>query len=181
MRRALLSVFDKTGLIEFAKALAARDVTLVSTGGTARALREAGLDVTDAADVTGAPEILDGRVKTLHPAIHGGLLARRDVREHMATIDEHDIPPIDLLVVNLYAFETTIADGAGYDQSVEMIDIGGPAMIRAAAKNHGSVTVVTDPADYRIVSEELGGKRRPNQPRPAQGPCRQGLRAHGVL
>ncbi len=155
VRRALLSVFDKTGLIEFAKALAARDVTLVSTGGTARALRDAGLDVTDAADVTGAPEILDGRVKTLHPAIHGGLLARRDVPEHMATIDEHGIPPIDLLVVNLYAFEETIADGAGYDQSVEMIDIGGPAMIRAAAKNHGSVTVVTDPVDYRIVLEEL--------------------------
>ena len=126
VRRALLSVFDKTGLIEFATALAKRDIALVSTGGTARALREAGLDVTDVADVTGAPEILDGRVKTLHPAIHGGLLARRDVPEHMSTIESQEIPPIDLLVVNLYPFEKTIAGGADYDQSVEMIDIGGP-------------------------------------------------------
>ncbi|MGI9510142.1 MAG: bifunctional phosphoribosylaminoimidazolecarboxamide formyltransferase/IMP cyclohydrolase [Geminicoccaceae bacterium] len=155
LRRALLSVFDKTGLIAFASALAKRDIELLSTGGTARALREAGLAVVDVADVTGAPEILDGRVKTLHPAIHGGLLARRDLPEHMSTIDAHGIAPIDLLAVNLYPFEKTIAGGADYDQSVEMIDIGGPAMIRAAAKNHGSVTLVTDPADYQSVLAAL--------------------------
>ncbi|MEM8951291.1 MAG: bifunctional phosphoribosylaminoimidazolecarboxamide formyltransferase/IMP cyclohydrolase [Pseudomonadota bacterium] len=155
LRRALLSVFDKTGLIEFATELAARNITLVSTGGTARALREAGLDVTDVAEVTGAPEILDGRVKTLHPGVHGGLLARRDLPEHMSTIEEHEIPPIDLLAVNLYPFEATVASGADYEQTMEMIDIGGPAMIRAAAKNHGSVTVVTDPADYVAVLAAL--------------------------
>ncbi len=155
VRRALLSVFDKTGLVEFATALAARNITLVSTGGTARALREAGLDVTDVSGVTGAPEILDGRVKTLHPAIHGGLLARRDVPEHMSTIKEQKIPPIDLLVVNLYPFEKTVAGGASFEDTVEMIDIGGPAMIRAAAKNHGSVTVVTDPSDHASVLEAL--------------------------
>ena len=155
IRRALLSVFDKTGLVDFATALAGKDVELVSTGGTARALREAGLAVIDVAEVTGAPEILDGRVKTLHPAVHGGLLARRSVPAHMATIEEHGIAPIDLLVVNLYPFEATIAQNADYDQSVEMIDIGGPAMIRAAAKNHESVAVVTDPVQYRAVLNAL--------------------------
>ncbi|MDH3664492.1 MAG: bifunctional phosphoribosylaminoimidazolecarboxamide formyltransferase/IMP cyclohydrolase [Alphaproteobacteria bacterium] len=155
VRRALLSVFDKTGLIDFATALARREIELLSTGGTAKALREAGLAVIDVASVTGAPEILDGRVKTLHPAIHGGLLARRDLPEHMATIERQEIPPIDLLAVNLYPFEATIASGAAYDQAVEMIDIGGPAMIRAAAKNHGGVTVVTDPADYGSVLADL--------------------------
>ena len=155
LRRALLSVFDKTGLVEFATALAARDVALVSTGGTARALREAGLDVTDVAEVTGAPEILDGRVKTLHPAIHGGLLARRDVSEHMSTIAEHGIPPIDLLAVNLYPFEATVASGASFEDTVEMVDIGGPAMIRAAAKNHESVVLATDPTDYEAVLAAL--------------------------
>lgn len=155
VRRALLSVWDKAGLIDFAQALAGRGVELVSTGGTARALREAGLEVIDVASVTGAPEILDGRVKTLHPAIHGGLLARRDLADHMTTLDDQKIAPIDLLVVNLYPFEATIAAGAAYDEAVEMIDIGGPAMIRAAAKNHGSVTLVTDPADYGEVLDAL--------------------------
>ena len=155
LRRALLSVFDKTGLIDFASALARRDIELVSTGGTARALREAGLAVTDVAEVTGAPEILDGRVKTLHPAVHGGLLARRDLVEHMTTIEEQGITPIDMLVVNLYPFEATLEKNASYDEQVEMIDIGGPAMIRAAAKNHESVTVVTDPAQYRAVLDAL--------------------------
>jgi len=155
VRRALLSVWDKAGLIDFASALAKQDIELLSTGGTARALREAGLSVIDVAEVTGAPEILDGRVKTLHPAVHGGLLARRDLAVHMATIDEHGISPIDLLVVNLYPFEATIQKNVGYDEAVEMIDIGGPAMIRAAAKNHGSVTVVTDPTDYGKVLEAL--------------------------
>lgn len=155
VRRALLSVFDKTGLIDFATALAARKISLVSTGGSARALREAGFDVTDVAAVTGAPEILDGRVKTLHPAIHGGLLARRDVQEHMSTLEAQNIRPIDLLVVNLYPFETTVARGASFEDTVEMIDIGGPAMIRAAAKNHESVVLATDPADYQAVIKAL--------------------------
>lgn len=155
VRRALLSVWDKAGLIDFAGALAKRDIELVSTGGTAKTLRDAGLTVIDVAEVTGAPEILDGRVKTLHPGVHGGLLARRDLPEHMRVIEEQSIPPIDLLVSNLYPFEATIAKDAGYDQSVEMIDIGGPAMIRAAAKNHGSVTVITDPGDYDAVLKAL--------------------------
>lgn len=163
VRRALLSVWDKTGLIELAQGLAKEGIDLVSTGGTARALREGGLDVIEVADVTGAPEILDGRVKTLHPAVHGGLLARRDLDAHMTTLDEHSIQPIDMLVVNLYPFEATVEAGAGYEDAVEMIDIGGPAMIRAAAKNHASVTLVTDPGDYDEVLEALSagrGRRR---------------------
>ena len=164
IRRALLSVWDKTGLVEFARALAGMEVELVSTGGTASALREAGLEVTDVASVTGAPGILDGRVKTLHPAVHGGILARRDVEAHMATIAALDIPPIDLVVVNLYPFEATVAAGAGYDATVEMIDIGGPAMIRAAAKNHASVTVVVDPADYDAVLEAMRSHQRGTRP-----------------
>ena len=150
IRRALLSVWDKTGLVEFARELAGMGVELVSTGGTASALREAGLRVTDVAAVTGAPGILDGRVKTLHPAVHGGILARRDVEAHMATIEALDIPPIDLVAVNLYPFEATVAEGAGYEATVEMIDVGGPAMIRAAAKNHASVTVVVGSARLRL-------------------------------
>lgn len=155
IRRVLLSVWDKSGLIDFAEGLARMKVELVSTGGTARALREAGLEVIEVADVTGAPEILDGRVKTLHPAVHGGLLARRDLAEHMATLDALKIGRIDMLVANLYPFEVTIAAGGSYDEAVEMIDIGGPAMIRSAAKNHASVAVVTDPGDYGKVLEAL--------------------------
>ncbi|MGI9436021.1 MAG: bifunctional phosphoribosylaminoimidazolecarboxamide formyltransferase/IMP cyclohydrolase [Geminicoccaceae bacterium] len=155
VRRALLSVWDKTGLIDFAQSLTKWQVDLVSTGGTAKALRDAGLTVIDVTDVTGAPEILDGRVKTLHPAIHGGLLARRDLTAHMTTLADHKIEPIDLLVVNLYPFEATISSGADYDQAVEMIDIGGPAMIRAAAKNHQSVALLTDPGDYGEVMDAL--------------------------
>jgi phosphoribosylaminoimidazolecarboxamide formyltransferase/IMP cyclohydrolase len=154
-RRALLSVADKTGLVEFARELAALGIELVSTGGTARLLREAGLEVIDVATVTGAPGILDGRVKTLHPAVHGGILARRDVEAHMATLEALRIAPIDLVVVNLYPFEATIAAGAGDDEATEMIDIGGPALIRAAAKNHASVAVICDPADYGGVIAEL--------------------------
>jgi phosphoribosylaminoimidazolecarboxamide formyltransferase/IMP cyclohydrolase len=151
IRRALLSVWDKAGLVDFARELAGMEVELVSTGGTASTLRDAGLQVTDVASVTGAPGILDGRVKTLHPAVHGGILARRDVEAHMATLAALDIPPIDLVVVNLYPFEATVAEGAGYEATVEMIDVGGPAMIRAAAKNHASVTVVVDPQAYGPV------------------------------
>jgi len=154
-RRALLSVADKTGLVAFARELAALGIELVSTGGTARLLREADLEVIDVATVTGAPGILDGRVKTLHPAVHGGILARRDVEAHMATLAALQIAPIDLVVVNLYPFEATIAAGAGEDEAIEMIDIGGPALIRAAAKNHASVAVICDPADYGLVLAEL--------------------------
>ncbi|MDG4650546.1 bifunctional phosphoribosylaminoimidazolecarboxamide formyltransferase/IMP cyclohydrolase [Roseibacterium sp. SDUM158017] len=155
LRRALISVSDKTGLIDFASALAARGVELLSTGGTARTLREAGLDVIDVADVTGFPEMMDGRVKTLHPKVHGGLLALRDDPGHVAAMAEHGIGAIDLLVVNLYPFEATVAAGADYATAIENIDIGGPAMIRAAAKNHAHVAVVVDPEDYGPLLEAL--------------------------
>src|SRR5689334_17788321 len=153
--RALLSVSDKTGLIEFAKALAAHDVELVSTGGTAKAIAAAGLKVKDVSDLTGFPEMMDGRVKTLHPKVHGGLLAIRDNKEHAAAMGAHGIQPIDLLVVNLYPFEATVAKGATYDDCIENIDIGGPAMIRAASKNHGDVAVVVEPDDYAALLAEL--------------------------
>lgn len=155
VRRALISVSDKTGLIDFAKALDARGIALLSTGGTAKALRDAGLSVTDVAEVTGFPEMMDGRVKTLHPMVHGGLLALRDNDDHVAAMNEHGIAAIDLLVVNLYPFEATVAAGADYDTCIENIDIGGPAMIRAAAKNHGFVNVVVDVEDYSAVLAEL--------------------------
>ncbi len=160
--RALLSVSDKTGLADLATALARHGVELISTGGTARNLREAGLEVEDVATLTGQPEILDGRVKTLQPKIHGGILARRDDPAHMATLAEHGIAPIDLVVVNLYPFAATLASGADFATCIENIDIGGPAMIRAAAKNHGHVAIVTDPADYARIDEALaaGGIER---------------------
>ncbi len=148
IRRALLSVSDKSGLVELARGLSGAGVELVSTGGTANALREAGLPVRDVSELTGFPEMMDGRVKTLHPKVHGGLLALRGNAEHEASMAEHGILPIDLLVVNLYPFEAVRAAGAGYDDSVENIDIGGPAMVRAAAKNHEHVAVVVDPEDY---------------------------------
>ena len=155
IRRALLSVSDKSGLVELASRLAKGGVELVSTGGTARALRDAGLQVRDVADVTGFPEMMDGRVKTLHPLIHGGLLAVRDDPEHAAAMEAHEIGAIDLLVSNLYPFEETVMRGADRDTVIENIDIGGPAMIRSAAKNHAYVTIVTDPADYAGLLEEL--------------------------
>ncbi|MGB0505331.1 MAG: bifunctional phosphoribosylaminoimidazolecarboxamide formyltransferase/IMP cyclohydrolase [Pikeienuella sp.] len=155
IRRALLSVSDKTGLIEFAEALTKRGVELVSTGGTARAIRDAGLKVKDVSDLTGFPEMMDGRVKTLHPMVHGGLLALRDDAGHVASMTEHGIGAIDLLVVNLYPFEETVAAGAGYNDCIENIDIGGPAMIRAAAKNHAHVGVVVDAEDYADVLAEM--------------------------
>lgn len=153
IKRALLSVSDKTGLIDFAKALSARGVALISTGGTAKAIRDAGLTVTDVSAVTGFPEIMDGRVKTLHPKIHGGLLGLRD--KHADAMKTHEIEGIDLLVCNLYPFEATIAKGADYDEAIENIDIGGPAMIRAASKNHEWVTVVVDVEDYAAVLSEM--------------------------
>ena len=155
IRRALLSVSDKTGLVEFGKFLAQRGVEILSTGGTAKALADAGVKVTEVSAHTGFPEIMDGRVKTLHPTVHGGILARRSDKSHLAAMEKHGIAPIDLVVVNLYPFEATVAKGADYDTCVENIDIGGPAMIRAAAKNHESVTVVVDPEDYQPVMDEM--------------------------
>ncbi|MEM8690561.1 MAG: bifunctional phosphoribosylaminoimidazolecarboxamide formyltransferase/IMP cyclohydrolase [Pseudomonadota bacterium] len=148
VRRALLSVSDKSGLVEFARALAEHGIELLSTGGTAAALRKAGLEVKDVSEITGFPEMMDGRVKTLHPLVHGGLLALRDNPEHVASMERHYINPIDLVVVNLYPFEETVAKGASYAEAVENIDIGGPAMIRSAAKNHEFVNVIVDIADY---------------------------------
>ncbi|MBN9307124.1 MAG: bifunctional phosphoribosylaminoimidazolecarboxamide formyltransferase/IMP cyclohydrolase [Devosia sp. 67-54] len=155
IQRALLSVFDKTGIEEFAKELARLGVELVSTGGTARLIAGTGAAVRDIADLTGFPEMMDGRVKTLHPKVHGGLLAVRDNPTHKAALEAHQIGPIDLVVVNLYPFEATIAKGASYDETIENIDIGGPAMIRSAAKNHAYVTVLVDPNDYAPVLEAM--------------------------
>lgn len=152
IRRALLSVSDKTGLVELGQALAAHGVELVSTGGTAKALREAGLAVLDVSELTGFPEMMDGRVKTLHPKVHGGLLGVRDNPGHVAAMDAHGIGAIDLVVVNLYPFAQTVTRGADRDEVIENIDIGGPSMVRSAAKNHGFVAIVTDPADYAVVS-----------------------------
>jgi len=155
VRRALLSVSDKTGLIEFARALNKAGVQLISTGGTAKSIAMAGIPVRDVSEITGFPEIMDGRVKTLHPSVHGGLLAIRDDAEHQAAMEEHDIAAIDLLVVNLYPFEDVRRGGADYPSIVENIDIGGPAMVRAAAKNHAYVAVTTDPEDYDAILNAL--------------------------
>jgi phosphoribosylaminoimidazolecarboxamide formyltransferase / IMP cyclohydrolase len=155
IRTALLSVSDKTGIIELAKALAEQGVKLLSTGGTHKAIAAAGLDVTDVSEVTGFPEIMDGRVKTLHPTVHGGLLAIRDDEEHQTAMKDHGIEGIDLAVINLYPFEEVRAAGGDYPTTVENIDIGGPAMIRASAKNHAYVAIVTDPSDYAGVIEAL--------------------------
>ena len=156
VKRVLVSVTDKTGVAEFAHALVEEfGCTIISTGGTARALAEAGVAVVPIEDVTGFPEMMDGRVKTLHPKVHGGLLARRDVPEHMAQASELGIEMIDMVVVNLYAFEKTVASGADFATCIENIDIGGPSMLRSAAKNFESVAVVTDPASYDAILEEM--------------------------
>src|SRR5579863_3543356 len=156
IQRALLSVSDKTGLIPLAQALARAGVELVSTGGTARALREAGLKATDLSAYTGLPEMMDGRVKTLHPKIHGGLLFIRGNEKHEAAAREHQIQPIDLVVVNLYPFEQTVAKpDVHLAEAIENIDIGGPSMLRSAAKNHESVTVAVDPADYAEIARQI--------------------------
>ncbi|MCI5059904.1 MAG: bifunctional phosphoribosylaminoimidazolecarboxamide formyltransferase/IMP cyclohydrolase [Alphaproteobacteria bacterium] len=155
IKRALISVSAKDGLIEFAKELAAHNVEILSTGGTAKAIKEAGLDVKDVSDHTGFPEIMDGRVKTLHPKVHGGILARRSDNSHVQAQSDNDITDIDMVVVNLYPFSETVASGADYETCIENIDIGGPAMIRAAAKNHEFVTIITDPQDYKEVLDEM--------------------------
>lgn len=156
IKRALLSVSDKTGLLDFARALSGQGVELLSTGGTAKAIREAGIPVIEVADYTGFPEMLDGRVKTLHPKIHGGILGRRDLPEHVAAMNRNNIGNIDLVCVNLYPFVQTVAKpGCTLEDAIENIDIGGPAMVRSSAKNHAFVTIVTDPADYAKVVDEM--------------------------
>ena len=155
IKRALLSVSDKDGLVEFAKELAAHGVEILSTGGTAKAIAEAGVEVKDVSEHTGFPEMMDGRVKTLHPTVHGGILARRDNDDHLKAQEEHKIGGIDLVVVNLYPFVQTVEKGANYADCIENIDIGGPAMIRSAAKNHEFVAIVTDPQDYQTVLDEM--------------------------
>ena len=174
IRRALISVSDKTGLLALGEALVRHGAELLSTGGSARALREAGVPVVEVSEHTGFPEILDGRVKTLVPQIHGGILARRDLPEHRAQMAEHGIAPIDLVCVNLYPFEATVAAGAAAEDCIENIDIGGPALIRAAAKNHADVAILTEPAQYQAVIDALassGGTSLAStaQPQPAQG------------
>ena len=155
VRRALLSVSDKTGLVKFATYLNGRGVELISTGGTAKAIADAGLPVREVSDLTEFPEMLDGRVKTLHPKVHGGLLGVRGNVDHEATMAEHGIAPIDMVVVNLYPFEKTVADGADFDTCIENIDIGGPAMIRSAAKNQAGVAVIVDAQDYGEVQADM--------------------------
>ncbi|NUS71221.1 MAG: bifunctional phosphoribosylaminoimidazolecarboxamide formyltransferase/IMP cyclohydrolase, partial [Ensifer adhaerens] len=155
VKRALISLSDKSGLDRLAEGLSKLGVELVSTGGTAAKLRELGHDVRDISDLTGFPEMMDGRVKTLHPKVHGGLLGVRDNPEHAAAMEEHGIGAIDLVVVNLYPFEATVARGAGRDEIIENIDIGGPSMVRSSAKNHAFVAIVTDPADYEELLGEL--------------------------
>jgi phosphoribosylaminoimidazolecarboxamide formyltransferase/IMP cyclohydrolase len=158
IKQALISVSDKTGVLDFARALSALGVNILSTGGTAKLLHENGVKVTEVSEYTGFPEMLDGRVKTLHPMIHGGILARRDLPEHMARLKEHGIPTIDMVVVNLYPFQQTVAkENCTLDEAIENIDIGGPAMLRSAAKNHKDVVVVCDPADYGQVLAEMKG------------------------
>jgi phosphoribosylaminoimidazolecarboxamide formyltransferase/IMP cyclohydrolase len=160
VKRALLSVSDKTGIESFARSLQDKGIQILSTGGTAAALKKAGLTITDVSSHTGFPEIMDGRVKTLHPKIHGGILARRDEPEHLAAMTEHGIDGIDLVVINLYPFAATVKRGAGFDECIENIDIGGPAMIRASAKNHDFVTIITDPADYARVLADLAANHQ---------------------
>jgi len=156
IERAIVSVTDKTGIVDFAKELSKLGVEILSTGGTARALREGGISVTDISDYTGFPEMMDGRVKTLHPKVHGGLLGLRDNPEHVGMMAQHGIKTIDMVVVNLYQFEKTVAkDGVTLDEAIENIDIGGPSMLRSSAKNFKYVTVVVDPSDYEVVLKEM--------------------------
>ena len=156
IERAIISVTDKSGIVEFANSLSGLGVQILSTGGTARALREGGISVTDISDYTGFPEMMDGRVKTLHPKVHGGLLGLRDNPEHVEMMKAHGIKTIDMVVVNLYQFEKTVAkEGVTLDEAIENIDIGGPSMLRSSAKNFRHVTVIVDPADYEVVLREM--------------------------
>ena len=180
--RALLSTSDRSGLAEFAAALAELGIELVSTGGTGRALREAGLQVTEVAEVTGFPEMMDGRVKSLHPRIHGGLLGLRDNAEHMATLESHGIAPFELVCVNLYPFEQAISrPSCTLAEGIENIDIGGPAMLRSAAKNHASIYVVSSPGPVPGDDRAPARRRRPHRPRVRDAPGGGGLPPHGAL
>ncbi len=179
IRRALLSVTDKSGLVEFAKVLAGFGIELISTGGTARALRDAGLAVKDISELTGFPEMLDGRVKTLHPLVHGGLLYIRGNADHEAAVAAHGIQPIDMVVVNLYAFEKTAAQpNVAFGHLIENIDIGGPSMVRSAAKNFEDVAIVTRVLDYATLIEELNASWWKIEPRNSLATGKAGLRAH---
>ena len=156
IQRAIISVTDKSGIVELAKLLSTYGVEILSTGGTAKALRDGGISVTDISDYTGFPEMMDGRVKTLHPKVHGGLLGLRDNPEHVKMMNEHGIKSIDMVVVNLYQFEKTVArEGVTLEEAIENIDIGGPSMLRSSAKNFRDVTVIVDPADYEVVLKEM--------------------------
>jgi len=155
LKRALISVSDKTGVLEFAKELKNLGYEIISSSGTAKYLKENGIDVIEVSQITGFPEILDGRVKTLHPKIHGGILAIRDNQDHMKQLQENDIKPIDIVAINLYPFENTVKKGADLDEIIENIDIGGPAMVRASAKNYKYVAIITDPKDYSDIINEL--------------------------
>lgn len=156
IERAIISVTDKSGVVDFARALSKFGVQILSTGGTAKALRDGGVSVTDISEYTGFPEMMDGRVKTLHPKVHGGLLGLRDNPEHLRAMEEHGIKPIDMVVVNLYQFEKTVAkEGVTLEEAIENIDIGGPSMLRSSAKNFKDVTVIVDPEDYRVVLDEM--------------------------
>jgi phosphoribosylaminoimidazolecarboxamide formyltransferase/IMP cyclohydrolase len=157
IERAIISVTDKTGIVDFARSLSKFGVEILSTGGTARTLREGGISVTDISDYTGFPEMMDGRVKTLHPKVHGGLLGLRDNPEHVEMMEKYGIKTIDMVIVNLYQFEKTVAkEGVSLDEAIENIDIGGPSMLRSSAKNFKGVTVIVDPVDYNVVLEEMG-------------------------
>ena len=181
IERALISVSDKKGIVEFSRALAELNIELVSTGGTAALLRDNKIPVKDVSELTGFPEMMDGRVKTLHPKIHGGILALRDNPAHVAKMKEHGILPIDLVVVNLYPFEATVARGAGFDEIVENIDIGGPSMVRAAAKNHQHVGVVVDPRRLRCDLAELKANNCALTAGNALPPVLQSVPAHRSL
>ncbi len=173
IKQALISVSDKNGIVEFASELRQLGINILSTGGTAKLLKEAGAEVTEVGDYTGFPEMLDGRVKTLHPRIHAGILARRESAEHVAALESAQIPGIDLVVVNLYPFSQTVArSDCSFDEAIENIDIGGPTMVRAAAKNYRNVAVVTDPADYALILDELA-----EEAARSASQCYSGLRA----
>ena len=182
IQRAILSVTDKTGLVDFARKLSALGIELISTGGTAKLLRDSGITVKDISELTGFPEMLDGRVKTLHPKVHGGILHRREDPKHVAAVAEHGIEPIDMVVVNLYAFEKTAAKpDVQFEELIENIDIGGPSMIRSAAKNFHDVAIVTSPSDYDVDRRRTGQLRRRALARNQVAPGAESIRHHRRL
>lgn len=182
IKQALISVSDKTGILDFAQKLTQRGIVILSTGGTAKLLRDAGIAVIEVGDYTGFPEMLDGRVKTLHPKIHAGILARDDLTEHQQALEQSAIPNIELVIVNLYPFKQAIANpDCSLDDAIENIDIGGPTMVRAAAKNHRKVTIVTDPADYGSIIAELDGNNGSTRPDTRFALAKKSVYTHGIL